>query len=108
MPASSPSPPTLRTLRDLHGDDLDIRLALSADIADGAVRAALQPILLADGSVYGYEALARWDYDGQPVPPVHFVAMAERAGVLAALDLSVISQGIASINALPRARACAC
>ena len=88
-------------LRDVQGDDLDIRLALSADIADGAVRAALQPILLADGSVYGYEALARWDYAGQPVPPVNFVAMAERAGALAALDLSVISQGIASINSLP-------
>ena len=88
-------------LRDGHADDLDMQLALTADVASGAVRAALQPILHADGTVYGYEALARWDYDGQPVQPLTFVPMADRAGVLPDLDLGVIAQGIASIDGLP-------
>jgi diguanylate cyclase len=88
-------------LRDGHADDLDMQLALAADIAAGDVRAALQPILLADGTVYGYEALARWNYDGEPVQPLNFVSMADRAGVLAALDLGVIAQGMAIIDSQP-------
>jgi diguanylate cyclase len=88
-------------LRDVHTEDLDMQLALTADVAEGGVRAALQPILLSDGTVYGYEALARWDYEGRPVPPLSFVAMADRAGLLPALDLGVIRQGIASIDSMP-------
>ncbi|BEP13123.1 EAL domain-containing protein [Acidothermaceae bacterium B102] len=88
-------------LRDGHADNLDMQLALAADVTSGGVRAALQPILLADGTVYGYEALARWDYDGKPVQPLTFVSMADRAGVLPDLDLGVIAQGIANIDSLP-------
>jgi EAL domain-containing protein (putative c-di-GMP-specific phosphodiesterase class I) len=62
---------------------------------------ALQPILLADNSVWGYEALARWDYEGSPVPAGSFVAMADRAGVLGTLDMGVIRKAVASVDALP-------
>ncbi|MDX6245847.1 MAG: diguanylate cyclase [Frankiales bacterium] len=88
-------------LRDLHIDNLDMRLALAADVVDGAIRVALQPILLADGSVWGYEALARWDYEGSPVPAESFVAMADRAGVLSTLDMGVIRKAVAVVDSLP-------
>jgi EAL domain-containing protein (putative c-di-GMP-specific phosphodiesterase class I) len=88
-------------LRDLHFDNLDMQLALAADVVNGAIRVALQPILLADGSVWGYEALARWDYEGSPVLAESFVAMADRAGVLATLDMSVISKAVACVDSLP-------
>ena len=88
-------------LRDLHIDDLDMQLALAADVARDAVRVAMQPILLADGTVYGYEALARWSYGDRDVPPEVFIALADRAGVLGALDMKVISKAVACIDALP-------
>ncbi|MDX6202837.1 MAG: diguanylate cyclase [Frankiales bacterium] len=88
-------------LRDRQVDNLDMELALTADVMNDAVRVALQPILLSDGSVYGYEALARWDYEGQPIAPETFIPMADRAGVLRTLDLSVISKGVACIDSLP-------
>jgi diguanylate cyclase (GGDEF)-like protein len=88
-------------LRDLHVDNLDMQLALTADVTNDAVRVALQPILLSDGSVYGYEALARWDYEGLPVAPETFIPMADRAGALPTLDMSVISKAVACIDSLP-------
>ncbi|MDX6254192.1 MAG: diguanylate cyclase [Frankiales bacterium] len=88
-------------LRDLHVDNLDMQLALTADVTNDAVRVALQPILLSDGSVYGYEALARWDYEGLPIAPATFIPMADRAGALPTLDMSVISKAVACIDSLP-------
>jgi diguanylate cyclase (GGDEF)-like protein len=88
-------------LRDLHVDDLDLQLALTAAVTAGLVHVALQPVLLGDGSVYGYEALARWDYQGRPVPPDVFIALAERSGVLPLLDMTEIRRAIALIDTLP-------
>jgi diguanylate cyclase (GGDEF)-like protein len=81
--------------------DLDLQLALARDIAAGDVRAALQPVYLMDGSLRGYEALARWRYKGRPVAPDVFIPIAERAGLLPMLDMAVIDQAIARLAAQP-------
>ncbi|GAB2482331.1 EAL domain-containing protein [Jatrophihabitans fulvus] len=72
-----------------RGSEFDLRMALLDDIREGCIDVALQPIVRHDGSVIGFEALARWTYEGVPVPPDRFVPVADRAGALMDLDLLV-------------------
>jgi diguanylate cyclase len=76
-------------LDDDSGDVLDQRIALAADLAAGRMGVALQPIITADGRHCADEALARWSYLGAEMAPSHFIALAQRAGLLGALDLLV-------------------
>jgi len=47
------------------------------------LEAVFQPIVrLRDGRLHGFEALARWPFDEQPVPPSEFVPVAEEAGLI--------------------------
>jgi diguanylate cyclase (GGDEF)-like protein len=75
-------------------EQLDMHSALAADIAAGAISAAYQPIHLADGTLRGFEALARWSYEGEPVSPAVFLPAAARAGLLATLDEVVMTQAV--------------
>jgi diguanylate cyclase (GGDEF)-like protein len=77
--------------------DLDLQLALARDIDGGGLRAALQPVYGVHGGLRGYEALARWRYAGQAVPPDVFIPVAERAGLLPRLDMAVLDQAITRI-----------
>jgi EAL domain-containing protein (putative c-di-GMP-specific phosphodiesterase class I) len=74
--------------------DLDLQLALARDIGSGDLRAALQAVYGVDGALRGYEALARWRYADQPVPPDVFIPVAERAGLLPRLDMAVMDQAV--------------
>ena len=76
-------------LDDDSGDVLDQRIALAADLAAGRMGVALQPIVTADGRPVAVEALARWSYEGTDIAPSHFIALAQRAGLLGDLDLLV-------------------
>jgi diguanylate cyclase len=69
---------TLPETRDLH-----LRGPLARALAAREVHAHLQPIVsLRDGSVIGYEALARWELDGVAVSPAEFVPVAARSGLM--------------------------
>jgi diguanylate cyclase (GGDEF)-like protein len=81
--------------------DLDLQLALARDIEGGDLRAALQPVYTVGGELRGYEALARWRYLDQPVAPDVFIPVAERAGLLARLDMVVIDQAVARVAPQP-------
>ncbi|MBV9291271.1 MAG: EAL domain-containing protein [Frankiales bacterium] len=70
--------------------ELDLRAALAAAVNGEQIDVAFQPILLADGSLGGFEALARWNYDGAPVPPGVFLPIASRLGLSARLDELVL------------------
>ncbi|HET8583498.1 MAG TPA: bifunctional diguanylate cyclase/phosphodiesterase [Jatrophihabitans sp.] len=76
-------------------DDLDERLTLAEDIRCGRLRTAFQPIVRANGRPYAFEALARWNYRGREVAPSRFVPLAERAGLLAELDMLTIRNALA-------------
>ena len=65
---------------DLDNNQLDIRSALAADIAAGCIDVAVQPIQAIDGSHWGMEALARWNYLDQPVSPATFLPIAAHLG----------------------------
>ena len=48
-----------------------------------ARRSPIQPLIdLATGRVAGFEALARWQHDGEPIPPTEFIPVAEESGLI--------------------------
>ena len=76
-------------------DDLQMRIALSDDVAAGRLGTVFQPIVYTKtGELYAMEALARWTYHGRSIPPVDFIPMAERGGFLADLDLLIARRAL--------------
>ena len=82
------------TLGGVESNALDKRIAFAGDLGAGRVGTALQPILSMECEPYAVEALARWSFDGVAVPADEFVAMAEREGLLADLDLLVARKAL--------------
>ena len=72
----------------------DRRLALARALADDAIAVAYQPIVaLADGSIAGAEALARWTHpEFGPIAPEVFVAVAEASGLIELLGERVLTK----------------
>ncbi|HEX8213911.1 MAG TPA: EAL domain-containing protein, partial [Allosphingosinicella sp.] len=62
--------------------ETDLRRAVDA----GQLELALQPLVdLSTGAVAGFEALTRWEYRGETVPPWEFIAVAEESGLIVPL-----------------------
>ncbi|MDQ1705140.1 MAG: hypothetical protein QOF18_1506, partial [Frankiaceae bacterium] len=82
------------------------RLGLSGDLrealSDDHLRVFYQPLVdLANGSVVGVEALARWTHPSRgEVEPTQFVAVAEATGLAPALDQWVLSRVCADLAQL--------
>ncbi len=75
-------------------DNYRLGQALHEALRAGEIRIALQPqVWLRDGTLKGFEALARWtDRRGQEVSPVTFIALAEASGHITALFTQVLQQ----------------
>jgi diguanylate cyclase (GGDEF)-like protein len=68
-----------------------LAIALAAAVTAGQITLAYQPIMdLSDGSTTGLEALARWRYQGEEIPPAVFIPVAERAGIIPELTRHVL------------------
>ena len=75
--------------------------ALRQAISGRQLVAALQPQQrLADGSVMGFEALARWWHEGEWVPPAEFVPLAEDVGLAQPLGCQVMDAALAGFAAM--------
>lgn len=75
---------------------LALREALEAD----RLQLDWQPELGEAGDLLGFEALARWHWDGVgPVPPSVFVPIAQHAGLMALLTARVVDQALAQLAA---------
>jgi len=62
--------------------ETELRCALEAD----ALTLAYQPLIeLETGRVAGFEALARWNHDGEAIPPGEFIPVAEESGLIVQL-----------------------
>ncbi len=72
-------------------------------VAAGEIWPALQPqVDLRTRQIIGFEVLARWSSPTLgPVPPVRFIPVAERAGLLDGLILHLIRQACAQVSAWP-------
>lgn len=75
-------------------DDAMLEQALRRAIDQTEVLPHFQPIIsLQDGSLLGFEALARWiDPELGPVSPVKFIPLAEERGMIAPLTESLLRQ----------------
>jgi diguanylate cyclase (GGDEF)-like protein len=78
------------------------RLRLASDLPkalkDGSLTVAFQPQMdAASGRVTSAEALARWTHPVLgPIPPLEFVAIAERTGLMRELTLTVLDQALSA------------
>jgi diguanylate cyclase (GGDEF)-like protein/PAS domain S-box-containing protein len=81
-------------------DATDRAFAIQTDLAQGIVqnelRVYFQPLCrLSDGALVGAEALVRWQRPGHGlVLPDDFIGVAEKSGLLVALDRWVVSQAV--------------
>lgn len=77
--------------------------ALQRDLSAERLTIALQPqVSLADGRHIGFEALARWKLDGQPISPAEFIPIAEETGLIIQLGTFVMETALASASAMEK------
>ncbi|MBO6676379.1 MAG: EAL domain-containing protein [Rhizobiales bacterium] len=81
------------TLRSKIGRRLTLAAAMPAAIRFGEVKAILQPqVDVHTNAVVGFEALARWTFQGRAVSPVEFIPIAEEHGLISELDMAILEQ----------------
>ncbi|WP_436527651.1 putative bifunctional diguanylate cyclase/phosphodiesterase [Actinoplanes sp. HUAS TT8] len=97
----------IRYTGPVHGPNADLPQLLAGALSGGSPAAAgfevfYQPIVrLSDHATVAVEALARWtDPIAGPVHPDVFVTMAERTGLVSAIDDFVLNQACADAQAL--------
>lgn len=95
-------------LRDNMAARHDLRARLDRAIADEEITLLYQPVVdITAGQVVGFEALARWPHTRRgTVPPLQFIALAEKTGQITPLGAWVLRNAVADIarlqNGTPR------
>jgi diguanylate cyclase (GGDEF)-like protein/PAS domain S-box-containing protein len=80
----------------VHRTDMERGLQLA--VARGEISVHFQPIVSHRmGQVVMFEALARWDRDGERVPPSVFIPLAERTGLISEIGTEVMALGMAQL-----------
>ncbi len=91
---------------DWMGRAAEARAELEAElrraVGDGSLQVAYQPVfVVSDGSLHGFEALARWVSPSQGVvSPAEFIPLAARLGLAKKLDLCVLEQACLAMGGL--------
>jgi diguanylate cyclase (GGDEF)-like protein len=77
-------------------DRIEMESSLRSALAERRLQSWLQPIVSSrNGAIAGFEALARWHEPGRGwIEPGRFIAAAERAQMVAQVDLAVIEHAI--------------
>jgi diguanylate cyclase (GGDEF)-like protein len=75
-------PTQAQAVRRRFSIETELRCAIEA----GDLSMAYQPLIeLASGRVVGFEALARWEHEGNPIAPNEFIPVAEESGLIVQL-----------------------
>jgi diguanylate cyclase (GGDEF)-like protein len=76
---------------------------LSTAIDEGALRLVFQPIIKSTtDEIICLEALLRWNIDGEEIPPVEFIPVAEQYGMIKSIGLWVLEQACEQIISLSK------
>ncbi|HET8990070.1 MAG TPA: EAL domain-containing protein [Acidimicrobiales bacterium] len=75
---------------------------VSEAVRDGTIDVHLQPLVdVVEGTVAGWEALARWSPDGYgPIPPERFVRMIEMQGLVVPFTAHVLRRSLHHVSGL--------
>lgn len=77
--------------------DMEAGLRLAVD--NGEITVNYQPIVSPVlGEVTQLEALARWDRDGERVPPSHFIPTAERSGLISSIGMHMLQESFSELR----------
>jgi diguanylate cyclase (GGDEF)-like protein/PAS domain S-box-containing protein len=91
---------------DMHARELD-RLGVESDlrhaVSTNGFEVYYQPIvLLSTGMCVGFESLARWTRNGQPVSPATFIPLAEELGIIEPLGRWMLQNACTTFAAWKR------
>lgn len=68
----------------------ELERALRQAVDDDSIGFCLQPLVNADGDITALEVLARWQQDGNLVPPAKFIPIAEASGLIRPLGAQIL------------------
>lgn len=90
----------LKSRLEHHQEIVD---ALREAVQRDEIEIALQPqVAFSTGQIAGFEALARWQWQGRNVPPQEFIAIAEETGLIEALGYNVLNKALAALDTMIR------
>lgn len=84
----------------LAREELAIESTLHDALETGGFRLHYQPIIRADGSIEAVEALMRCELNGQFIPPMKFIPVAEKTGLITRLGELSLMQGTTQARVL--------
>ncbi|WP_427133428.1 putative bifunctional diguanylate cyclase/phosphodiesterase [Pseudarthrobacter sp. S9] len=88
-------PEMMKALVERTDTEAGLRLAVD----NGQINVHYQPIVSARrGVVIKFEALARWERDGEIVPPQQFIPAAERSGLIVDIGTEVLLRGCTELR----------
>ncbi len=85
--------------------DVVLRDPLRAAVAGRRIEVQYQPVCwIQTGKLRGFEALARWSYQGNPISPERFIALAEKLGLACQLGDHILETALAQLAQWNRRR----
>ncbi len=80
---------------------LDVSQDLIAGMSEGLITPHFQPVVdMRDGTVLGYEALARWQRKGSLAPAKDWIDIAEESGLILEVGPLIIAESVAALATL--------
>jgi diguanylate cyclase (GGDEF)-like protein len=78
---------------------VELERSLRYALEHGGVGVAYQPIVdYPTGTIQGFEALARWEHDGESVSPAEFVPVAEDTGLIVPMGWFVLDEACRQLS----------